>query len=463
MPDKNKYISDYGYNFQVKLITCLLLDTEFVGSTYDLIKNEYFESESFQYIIDRILEYYKKAKKIPTFDVLKVYVDGLNNELLKMEVISVLKDAVKQSESTDLDFIKDTTIDFCKRQEIKNALIESIDLLQSGQYEKIGTSINNSLKIGTNLDIGYEYFEDFERRYTIDARVPITTGWDVIDELMKGGLAPRELGVIVGGTGAGKSFLLGNLGAAALRAGKNVLHYSLELDESYVSLRYDSILTGIPLDKLHTNKENVQSALKKIPGNLIVKWFPMKSVSLIGLQGHLNKLIMTGHAPDIIIIDYAELLKYSISSTVQKHDAIGLLFEELKGMAGEYLVPIWTASQGNKGAAKEDIIESDGVAGAYSKIFPIDFGLSISRKIQDKVTNTARAHIMKNRMGPDGMTFPVEMDTSRGLINIHNIYSSTGQSTTRKMQSDDDYNREALRHRISQLNEDNKTLNNNLF
>lgn len=449
---REQKLANFGFKFQAKIMSCIMTDPAFVSQIYDLVKLEYFDSESVKFLIDRSLEYFKKNKKVPTLDVLKVFIDRVEDELLKQEIISTLKEAVKSSSATDLDFIKETTIDFCKNQELKSAILESVQLLKNGDYESIKNLIDNALKVGMNADIGTDYLEAIEQRYQEHSREPLSTGWTVLDEIMKGGLAPGELGVAIAPSGAGKSWLLASLGANALRNGKTVVHYSLELSENYTGLRYDCILSGISLDKISLHMEKVKESLKTVPGKLIIKWYPTKSISLMGLRSHITKLKMLGTDPDLIIIDYADLLKFG-NSKLAKHEVLEALYEELRGFAGENQVPIWTVSQSNREGLNDDIIEADKAAGAYAKIFPADFVMSLSRKAQDKLSNTARLHVIKNRFGIDGVTFPVYMDTSRGVINVHSETSSGGKEVSKTMTTDSEYNRQRLKQRFQQLNE----------
>lgn len=461
---RDKTLSDFGFKFQAKLVSCIMTDASFVSQIYDMVKLEYFDSESVKFLVDRSLEYFKKHKKIPTLDVLKVFIDRVEDELLKHEIVNTLKEAVKSANSTDLDFIKETTIDFCKNQELKGAILESVQLLKNSDYDAIKTLIDNALKVGMNSDIGLEYFNDIEKRYQEDSRHPLSTGWPVLDEITKGGLGPGELGVAIAPSGAGKSWLLSAIGANALKNGKTVVHYSLELSENYTGWRYDCILTGISLEKISLHVDKVKEALANIDGKLIIKWYPTKSVSLMGLRSHLTKLKMLGTEPDLVIIDYADLLK-SGNNTMAKHDILEALYEELRGFAGENQVPVWTVSQSNRSGLNEDVIEADKAAGAYAKIFPADFVMSLSRKAQDKLSNTARLHVIKNRFGIDGVTFPVYMDTSRGVINVYAEGSTKGKEVSDTMSTDNQYNRQRLKQRFNQLNDkvDNNGKTNDLF
>ena len=128
-------------------------------------------------------------------------------------------------------------------------------------------------------DYGYDYLKDFEQRFQIKARNPITTGWKEIDTLCKDGLGKGELGVVIAPTGAGKSMVLVHLGAMAVKAGKTVVHYTLELADTTIGSRYDSCITGVPLNDLFSFKEMIYDTLQEIEGSLIVKEYPTKTAS----------------------------------------------------------------------------------------------------------------------------------------------------------------------------------------
>lgn len=442
--------SNYGYPFQTKLIACLLSDTAFTGQVYDLIELDYFESESIQWLIEKLFVYFREYKRPPTLDYYKVHIVKVEDELKRKELISTLREATKQAQASDLDFVKTTTIDFCKNQKLKNAILESVPLLKSGQYDAIKTKIDTALKIGNNTDIGLDYLTDIESRYMEEARSTIETGWDVIDEITKGGLGAGELGLIIAGSGAGKSWCLTAIGANAMRKGKTVIHYTLELGESYLGIRYDCVLSGVSLDKIKNHVDHVKKQLADIEGKLIIKWYPTKSISLMGIRAHLTKVKMQGIDPDIIIIDYADLLKYE-NKNLAKHEILEYLFEEIRGLGGEYKVPVWTVSQSNREGFNDDIIEADKTAGSYGKIFTPDFIMSLSRKQQDKISNTARAHIIKNRFGVDGITFPVLMDTSKGIIKIYEDTSTKGKELSDQMQSDKVYEKKLISKRFKEI------------
>ena len=215
------------------------------------------------------------------------------------------------------------------------------------------------------------------------------------------------------------SWCLISLGAAAVKLGYNVLHYTLELSESYVGKRYDACFSGVPVDKLGEHRAEVEKLINELPGNLIVKEYSPGKASISTIESHVQKCIDLGIKPDLVIIDYVDLLRSKRKST-EKKDEIDDVYTAAKGLARELKVPVWTVSQVNRAGAKDDIIEGDKAAGSYDKIMIADFAMSLSRKRQDKVNGTGRIHIMKNRYGMDGMSFGATIDTSVGRIKIDN-------------------------------------------
>ena len=451
MSDK---LNEFGYTFQIKIITCLLKNKDFLQQIDDILEDSYFENESNQFIVATIKEYFREYKSQPTAEVLKVKISKLSDEVLKKSIVENLKESFRYIDSQDLEFVMEETLDFCKNKVLKQAIIDSVELLQSGKYDAIKAKVDAAMTAGTERNVGHEYVESVDDRYNEAARHILPTGWDVVDNLMDGGLGKGELGVVVAPAGIGKSFLLVNLGANVIKQGKNVLHYTLELNEAYVGLRYDSVITGIANQELKYNIETVKETVEKIPGNLIVKYYPTKTAAISTIASHVERYRMLGREPDMIILDYADLLKgnSSMAGRDLRHE-LGNIYEELRGLAGTLDIPIWTASQANRSALQEDVIQADKIAESYSKIMTADFVMSLSRKIEDKVGGTGRIHVIKNRFGPDGITFPSKIDTNNGSFNIYDESSVVGKELTTQMSNHQEHLRKEMKKRFEELDD----------
>jgi replicative DNA helicase len=446
MTDK---LTDYGWGFQVKVLASMFTDRVFLQQISDIIRSEYFESDANSWLLDVILTHFREYKTPPSKDVLKVKITEIENDILKATVLEQLKDVFRYMESDDLTFVKDEILKFCKNQEIKQAIMDSVSLLQHGNFDEIKTKIDSAMKAGADTNIGLEYVTDVAARYNEAARHTITTGWDVVDDLMDGGLAPGELGVVMAPAGIGKSWLLINIGAHAVKAGKTVIHYTLELNENYVGQRYDSVITGIPAQNLKNYRDEIEAKMLTIKGELIVKYYPTKSVGVMGLKAHMEKTMMLGKKPDLVIVDYGDLLK--VNAKKDKHEALEDLYEELRGMAGEYGIPVWTASQAGRSALEDDIIEADKIASSYGKVMVADFLMSLSRKVEDKMSGTGRGHVIKNRFGPDGITLPSKINTNNGQFQFFEPQTTQGKQTTQVMKTGENLVKKNLAQKFKDL------------
>jgi replicative DNA helicase len=431
-------LKKFGSEFQIKCISGLVSDKTFIERISDILEPDSFETDAHKFIVKETISYFLQYKDLPTLAVFKVKVDSIENELLKQSVVEQLRLVYQKISDTDLKYIKEQFLEFCKNQKIKNAIMESVDHLKSGQYDKIKHVVDVAMKAGMERNIGHEYMVDIEKRMSQMARKTVKTNWTEIDALMDGGLAGGELGIITACAGSGKSWVLAKMGAEAMRQGKNVLHYTLELNENYVGLRYDACFTGIDFQNIRNNIDIVKKKIAEVPGKLIIKYFPIKTVSAHSLKLHAERIQTLGTKVDMIIVDYADILRPSQSErNSNSYSEAGGIYEELRGVAGELQVPIWSASQSNRAAMDEDIIQANNISDSYRKIMTADFVISLSRKMSDKQANTARFHVIKNRFGPDGVTFPARMNAGCGDIRIFAENSREGMGILNEMSQEE--------------------------
>jgi len=417
--DNQVGFSKYGKAFQESLVQLIVEDRPFADQIEEVLDTNFFELKYLRVFVSKLFQYRKKYGVHPTMKILAsvLRTDLENHNAGVQKQVRDYFTRIVSTEVQDEGYIKDTSLDFCKKQKLKEALMQSVDLIQNSSYEEVRTLIDNALKLGTDNNFGHDFKKDFEARYEIKARNPITTGWEKIDSLTKDGLGMGELGVVIAPTGAGKSMALAHLGAHAVKAGKNVVHYTLELSEAVTGQRYDSCISAIPLSTLFHRKDEVLETISDVDGSLIIKEYPTKTASANTIRTHLQKLKKRNHKIDMIIVDYADLLK-STSNFREKRDELGSIYESLRAIAQENKCPIWTASQTNRTGLNAEVVTMESISEAFNKCFVADFICSISRTIKDKNANTARLFIAKNRNGPDGLVFPMFMDTSAVQIKV---------------------------------------------
>jgi len=443
-------LAQYGTGFQIKVLSSLLTHKDFLVNINDVLSEEYFDNSAHKWIINEILKYYAKYHTTPTMEVLKTEMKKLENEVLQLSIKEQLREAYETSED-DLAYVEEEFSNFCKNQQLKKALMTSVELLKGGEYDSIRHLVDNALKAGGDKNLGLEYNKDVETRYREESRMVVPTPWDLFNNLFQGGLGNGDFGLIFGNPGGGKSWTLIALGGWAVKLGYNVIHYTLELSESYVGKRYDAFFTGIPVNMIHDYKDRVQETVDGLQGNLIIKEYSPGKASISTIEAHIKKTIDQGVKPDLIIIDYVDLLRSKRSKGDRKEE-IDDIYVSTKGLAREFKLPVWSVSQVNRSGAKDSIIEGDKAAGSYDKMMIADFAMSLSRQKKDKVNGTGRFHIMKNRYGTDGMTFNVAVDTSTGHIEIirevddddEDNSSSVKSNPSKSVNNLDDFDRDYL-------------------
>jgi hypothetical protein len=409
----------YGKTFQEGLVQLIFEDRPFADQITEVLDIQFLELEYLRVFINKVIQYRDKYNKHPSTETMITIIrSDLDNEseIIQKQVRNYYA-RIHANEIRDTEFIKETSLEFCRKQKLKSAMMKSVSLLQTCSFDEISKIINEAIKLGSENNFGYDYMFDFEKRFVPKFRKPISTGWKGIDDITKGGLGKNELGVVIAPTGAGKSMALVHLGTQAIKEGKTIVHYTLELQDTVVALRYDSCITGYPLSELTTFKKEIYETIKDLEGSLIVKEYPTKSASTNTIRSHLSRLIKRDIKPNMIVVDYADLLK-PVRTRKEKRNELESIYEELRAISSEFECPVWTASQTNRSGLNMEVITMEQISEAFNKCFVADFICTISRTIEDKQKNQAKMFIAKNRNGPDGIIYDLFMDTSNVCIKM---------------------------------------------
>jgi replicative DNA helicase len=356
--------------------------------------------------------------------MVKTELKNSSDNALKQQVKDFLVRVECKKDLGDLGYVKERALDFCKRAKLQIALEVAVDHVATENYEKIVDIVKKAVHAGNSHSPGLDLFEldDIDSRYSETYRRTVPTGVPELDQkkILNGGLGAGEIGFVVAGAGVGKSHILIDFGANALKIGKNVIHYTFELNERMLGIRYDSNLSNTPSLECFENKHAIKKLYqdnKDTFGRLIVKYFPTGQASCQTLRAHMDKLANNGFVPDLIIIDYAGIMR-----SADRNDLLRLelkkVCEELRGMAGELDVPIWSALQSNKEGANADIVDLSNMAESYGQAAIADFVIGLSRQSAQKATGFGNLFIAKNRAGIDGLKYAIHLDTSRSKIKV---------------------------------------------
>jgi len=291
------------------------------------------------------------------------------------------------------DWLMNEFENFSRHKGLERAIIDSSDLLEAGDYGPVEKLIKDAIQISLNKDMGTDYFEDPRARLNKlkDGNGQISTGWPSIDKKLYGGFNRGELNIFCAGSGGGKSLFLANLGCNWALQGLNVLYLTFELAEGLVSMRLDSMMTGISTREVFKSIDEVELKVKmlgKKAGNLQVKYMP-SGKNCNDIRAYLKEYqVKKGCKPDVILIDYLDLMmplsvKVSPSDLFVKDKYVS---EEIRNLAMETQCITVTASQLNRSAVEEIEFDHSHISGGLSKIMTADnvIGIFTSRAMKER-------------------------------------------------------------------------------
>lgn len=423
--DSSVSFGSYGKAFQEKIVQGLLTDRLWAEQMSEVINVNFFDLKYLKFLADRYFKYHTKYKDFPTLQLLvSIIRDDLkagNDTVLRDQIIEYLQRIRHNPDMGDLEYVKDKALDFCRKQAFRGALEQAVDLIQTDKFDSVMDLMRSALAVGTTPSIGHDLFEDMDARFVRVSRHPVATGLEALDQkgILNGGLGRGEIGVITAPTGVGKSHMLVSLGAAAVKKGKNVIHYTFELTENATGLRYDSNICMIPSNEVPERSEEVREAYSEMEGlgRIIIKEYPTGTATVQTLRAHIEKLSLKGFIPDLLVIDYADIMRSSRQYESMRHE-LKKVYEDLRNLAMEKNIPIWTASQSNRDSASSDIVGLENMSESYGKAQVADVVVSISRKPAEKASGLGRLYIAKNRAGRDGILFPIKLNTAMSMFSV---------------------------------------------
>jgi Replicative DNA helicase len=450
--------AQFGKAFQERLLQALLVDQKFAEQVIEVLEPSYFDLKYLHYLAERYCKYARTYRVYPSLSLLATIIrDELkiaNDVILRDQIIDYLQRIKTEPNIGDLPYVKERSLSFCRKQALKQALLKSVEQMESEKYEQIVETIKKAVDAGTGVSLGHEFFKDYESRFTRLKRDCVPTGMGELDKVLNGGAGKGELHCILGNTGTGKSHFLVMLGVNALQLGLNVLHYTFELSETQVGVRYDSNLCDIDSSLVIDSKTDVLAKYENLKGlgKLYIKQYATNTATVHTLSAHIERLSLKGFIPSIVIVDYADIMRSSRQYDSLRHE-LKLVYEELRGLAMEKNVVVWTASQGNKEGSDVDVVDLTNMSEAYGKAMICDSVISISRRSHEKASGAGRLYVAKNRSGRDGLLYQLKIDTSRSKFEIIKQASFDDEHKV-----DETEMKNAIRKKLRELNAD-KELN----
>jgi len=341
----------------------LLSNEPYVRRVLPFIKDEYFQERTDKAVFGAIQEFFNKYNALPSTDALKI---GLSSRTdLTQNEFDGIEQKIKAFDTTtkqDENWLVDETEKFCKDKAIFNAILESVHIIEGKSKEKsvnaLPSILSDALAVSFDNNIGHDYLRDAEKRYefyhTVEQRIPFDL--EYMNQITNSGTPQKTLNVVIAGTGVGKSLFLCHHAANCLMQNKNVLYITCEMAEERIAERIDANIMDITLDDLKDLTKEMYAkklfnATRGVSGKLIVKEYPTGSSNVNHFRHLLEELkLKKKFVPDIIFVDYLNICASSRfkAAMVNSYTYVKGIAEELRGLAVEYNVPVFTATQTNR-------------------------------------------------------------------------------------------------------------------
>ncbi len=417
-----------GHTFQIKLLNQIISNDKFATSIIDILDPSYFDNEYLRLISAELRNYYDEYQTIPLITTIEQIVNqNINKDITREFVLETLQE-IKNADQKDGPYIQDTARKFCKQQELKKANKKIDKILETGDFERYDECleiIQTAISVGNIKDDGIDVFNKVDDVLADDFRSPIPTGINGVDNL-GGGLSKGELGVIIAAFGVGKSTGLTKIANTAYNNNQNVVQIFFEDNPKVIQRKHFTCWTGIELNKLSDQKEEVRKMVDKIQSShnnhLILKKFPSAGTSMLHIEQYLRKLISEGIIPDLVVLDYIDCV---VPTRVFKDEYAGEgdVMRQFETLIDELNVAGWTATQGNRSSIGAAIVEGNMIGGSIKKGQIGHFVMSFAKTLQQKEDGRATLAILKSRFSKDGLVFE-DIIFDNGTMNIDTTQSA---------------------------------------
>lgn len=412
---------------QLEVLSFVVRDKLILARFSAALSEAHFDNPIHRLLYRLVKSHFEEFKRVPMQSTLQQEVQRVLNEKEGFIPDSYFWAEFKRVYATplsDREYIIGRVQDFLVRSEVSElakvaeAATKSVDKISTReldmQYKKICSVVS-----GGGSDDGEYLFKNLESRVFIEEKiVKVPTGFPKLDRITAGGLGKEEMGVVIAPTGYGKSTLLGQLGLNAARFMKKVLHITLEMSREKVIARYIASGTKVKKDDLYDMQTSVRTKLRRLQklvgrADVFVKGWPTGYATIDMIRGFVQLLrIRDEFVPDLIILDYADLIKMDYSKMREQRHILGTLYEQVRGLAQELSIPIWTGSQTNRVALSKPIISIVDISESFQKAMIADIVLSICRTRQERRIHEGRLFVAKNRDNISEVMISIKEDFS---------------------------------------------------
>jgi replicative DNA helicase len=443
------------------ILSNLVQNEDYMRKVIPFVSEDYFSDRIEKEVFIIIKDFINKYNKLPTRDALTICVNELTNlsESEYKESGELVDFITKKVEPNDLDWLLDTTENFCKDKAIYNAILESIQIIDGksdSSKNHLPSLLQDALSVSFDKHVGHDYVEDYTERYDFyhkkEDKIPFDL--DFFNKITNSGTPSKTLNVVMAGTGVGKSLFMCHHAANCLTQNKNVLYITCEMAEERIAERIDANLLDMTMDEVKELPKNmyerkVQSATKKMSGKLIIKEYPTATANVNHFKALLEELQMKKKfKPDIIFVDYLNICsaaRYKNGANVNSYMYIKAIAEELRGLAVEMDLPIFTATQTNRSGYTNTDVGLEDTSESFGLPATADFMFALIATEELDGLNQVLVKQLKNRYNDQAVNRKFVVGINRGKMKLYDVSSSeqddlimSGQPSAQSTYSRDD-------------------------
>ena len=426
---KEKNFVYLGNTFQLQILNNIILYKDFASSIVDVLEPKYFDNQYFKLIMQMTKEYYHKYEHAPSFSTLEqITKSEVSSPMAQKMVLDMITQVIDAPED-GYQYVQEKALKFCKQQELQKVMSKAQKIIDKGDFESydhLEEMVREALQVG-EVDTGTaDVFFNLDEVLDDDFRHPIPIGITGIDNLLKGGLAKGEIGVILAPTGVGKTTVLSKIANNAFNLGYNVLQIFFEDNPKIIQRKHFTMWTKIAPDNLSLQREEVLEKVKQIkenaPNRLILKKLPSDTLTMNQIKNQMRKMIAEGIKLDLVVVDYIDCIVPD-KNLGDEWKSEGSVMRGFESMCHELDIAGWTATQGNRSSISSEVVTTDQMGGSIKKAQVGHVIISIAKSLQQKEMNLATIAITKSRIGKDGIVFEnckfdnemIEIDTDSSV------------------------------------------------
>ena len=417
------------------IISSLFFHEDYTRKVLPFIKEEYFGNRVEQLLFGEIFKFVEKYNNLPTKDAMLIELGQRKD--INEEELNHLKDYVNQIENTESDekWLTETTEKFCKDRAVHNAVLSGIKILdgkdKKQSAEAIPHILSDALAVSFDKSVGHDYIEDAEDRFkwyhTKEKRYQFDL--DYMNRITKGGVPSKTLNIALAGTGVGKSLFMCHLASSYLLQGLNVLYISLEMAEERIAERIDANLLDVTMEDLHDMPKQlyegkISKLREKTQGQLVIKEYPTASAHSGHFKSLMNELALKkSFRPDVIFIDYLNICASSRfkGGNISSYFYVKAIAEELRGLAVEFNVPIFSATQTTRTGYVSTDIGLEDTSESFGLPATADFMFALISNEELEALGQMKVKQLKNRYNDPSINRAFIVGVDRSKMRLYDV------------------------------------------